>query len=153
MKFRSLFGNPKITFTVYGKPPQKSEWGAADLDSIIKLRETALKARNDAGYSESIQGEIQLHVVVFSPITYDRNIAQHQHLGDLDSLVAGICDYIHKGPINDDGSFKPNPKFNDHPEIGPDKSIIIEDDSQITKIIAEKKESNQTYYKIKINLI
>ena len=130
MKFRSLFGNPKITFTVYGKPPQKSEWGAADVDSIIKL-----------------------HVVVFSPITYDRNIAQHQHLGDLDSLVAGICDYIHKGPINNDGSFKPNPKFYDHPEIGPDKSLIIEDDSQITKIIAEKKESNQTYYKIKINLI
>ncbi len=152
MIFKNIFKKPN-KFTVYDKIPQKSQWGADNVDGIIKLREAALKARKDAGYTKPIKGKIQLRVTVFSSITYDRNIAQHQHLGDLDSLVAGICDYIHRGPKNDDGSFKPNSKFYDYPEIGPDKSPIIEDDSQITIIIAEKKESNQTYYKIKINLI
>jgi len=39
----------KISFDVYDKPPKKSQWGKEDAKLIIKLREAALKARNNAG--------------------------------------------------------------------------------------------------------
>ena len=41
--------------------------------------------------------------------------------------------------------------FDDKPEIGPDISLIIDDDSKITKIIAEKKVTQgKSFYDVEI---
>ena len=72
--------------------------------------------------------------------------------GDLDSLVAGVCDYLQRGP-KPGNNFTPSPLFDTRPEIGPEVSLIIEDDSQIVIISAEKKISNMSYYEVEIESI
>ena len=72
-----------------------------------------------------------------------------KYVGDLDSLIAGICDYLSRVPTDPgENRFEPNQLFNDYPEIGPTIPLIIKDDSLIQNVRAEKKESkhNEIYY-------
>jgi len=160
MKFRSLFGNSKIIFKVDGKSPQKSEWGGKNADLVIKLREAALQARNEAGFDQCFTTPIKVSITIYAPNIDNRDYSQSTpddpklYIGDLDSLVAGICDYLHKGPTEGENKFASSSLFDDKPEIGIDIPLIIDDDSKITSIIAEKKVSKkETYYVVKIELL
>jgi len=160
MKFRSLFGDSKITFKVDGKPPQKSEWGGENASLVIKLRKAALKARKDAGRDKCIASPVKLNLVVHAPNIDDRDYIQSgnddekRYVGDLDSLVAGVCDYLSKAPEKPGrNNFSPSVLFNQEPEINPIIPILIEDDSQIQIITAEKIVSNELFYVVEIKLL
>ena len=49
----------KIIFDVDGKPPKKSQWGKDNAKLVIKLRESALKARTKAGMEEYYTGLVK----------------------------------------------------------------------------------------------
>lgn len=160
MTFRNFFGNKNIVFKVYGKPPQKSEWGGKNADLVIKLREAALQARNKTGFDQCFTTPVKVSITIYAPNIDNRNYSQSTsddpklYIGDLDSLVAGICDYLHKGPTEGENKFESSSLFDDKPEIGIDVPLIVDDDSKITNIIAEKKVSKkEIYYVVKIELL
>ena len=64
---------PCIEFTVDGKPPRKSSWGE-DNDLILKLRQEALKARNQEELSECFHGPVKLTLTIFSPNVIESEI-------------------------------------------------------------------------------
>jgi len=146
----------KISFDVYDKPPQKSQWGTDDAKLIIKLRESALKERNKVGMKEHYTGLVKLNLIVYAPNINNLNYRQKgdddkkKFVGDLDSFVAGICDYLHKGPKPGENKFKSHPLFDDKPEIGPEVALIILDDSQIVEINAKKIEDDTTHYHVEV---
>jgi len=146
----------KICFDVNDKPPRKSQWGKDDAKLIIKLREAALKARNDLNISKCFSGRVKLNLIIYSPNVTDLNYVQsgnddpEKFVGDLDSFVAGVCDYLHKGPKTGENNFEPSPLFEDKPEIGPDVSLIICDDSQIVEINAKKEVRETTSYHVEV---
>ena len=55
----------KINFDVIGKPPKKSNWGTDNAQLIIKLRESALNARKNAGIDECYTGSVKLNLIVY----------------------------------------------------------------------------------------
>ncbi len=153
-------GKTKISFDVYDKPPKKSQWGKDNAKLIIKLREAALKARNDKGIKKYYTGHVKLNLIVYAPNITNLNYIQkddddpEKYIGDLDSLVAGVCDYIQKGP-KEENLFTAHPSFKNKPEIAPDKALIIYDDSQIVEINAKKEpESNGTiHYHVEVTFL
>ena len=147
----------KISFDVYDKPPKKSQWGKDNAKLVIKLRESALKARTKAGMTKYYTGLVKLNLIVYAPNINNVNYIQtgnddpNKFGGDLDSLVAGICDYLRKASTKPgENKFKPHPLFDDRPEIGPEVPLIIFDDAQIVEINAKKKEDDTTHYHVEI---
>ena len=160
MNFRSLFGNSKIIFKVDGKPPQKSEWGGDNANLVIKLRKAALAARNKAGFNKCITSPVKLKMTVYAPNLDDRGYEQSgndddkRYIGDLDSLIAGACDYLSRAPEEPGrNKFQPSSLFDNEPEIGPTIPLIIKDDSQIKIISAEKIISENLSYVVEIEII
>ena len=160
MTFRKFFGNKNIVFKVYGKPPQKSEWGGKNASLVIALRKAALKARRKAGLHKCITSNVKLKLSVHAPNLDDRDYVQlgdddeKRYIGDLDSLVAGVCDYLsstQEEPGKND--FQPSSLFDQEPEIYPTIPLIIKDDSQIKIINAEKIISDTLFYVVEIELI
>lgn len=151
----------KISFDVYDKPPKKSQWGKNNAKFVIKLREAALKARNDKGIKKYYTGHIKLNLIVYAPNITNFNYIQsgnddpEKFIGDLDSLVAGICDYIQKGPIDGENKFKAHTLFDDKPEIAPDKPLLIYDDSQVIEINAKKEPepNGTTHYHVEVTFL
>ncbi len=157
MKFRSLFGNSKIVFTVDGKPPQKSKWGGDNASLIIKLRKAALKARGKAGRDKCITSPVKLDLTVYAPNIDDRNYKQtgdddeKRYIGDLDSLIAGVCDHIsHAREEPGRNNFNPSKLFDQEPDIDPTIPLIIQDDSQVEGISAKKIFSDKLSYVVEI---
>jgi len=143
----------RISFDVEGKPPKKSNWGTDDAELVIKFREDALKARTEAGFDDCFHESVKLNLTVFAPNTTDINYKQtgdddpKKYIGDLDSLVAGICEYLQPAPNNPELDFS---HFEGRDEIGPSIALIIKNDSQIVEINAEKKESKTLRYHVEI---
>lgn len=157
MNFRSLFGNSKIIFKVDGKPPQKSEWGGDNANLVIKLRKAALKARKKSGRDKYITSPVKLNLIVHAPNIDDRDYIQKgdydekRFIGDLDSLIAGVCDYLSRAPEKPGrNNFEPSVLFETEPDVGPTVTLIIEDDSQIKIISAEKIVSDDLFYVVEI---
>ena len=146
----------KTSFNVTGKPPKKSQWGTDDADLVVKLREAALIARKNDGFPEGYEGNVKLNLIIYAPNIVDVDYQQtgdddpKKFIGDLDSLVAGVCEYLHKGPKKGENNFEPSPLFDDKPEIGPDVSLIIADDSQIVEIDAKKELDDITHYHVEV---
>lgn len=160
MKFNNIFGKNKIVFRVDGKPPQKSEWGGDNANLVIKLRKTALEARQKTGRSKCIVSPVKLTLVVYAPNIDDRNYKQKgdddekKFVGDLDSLIAGVCDYLSCAPEEPGrNNFKPSVLFDTEPDVGPTIPLIIQDDSQVKIIHAEKIVSDELSYVVKIELL
>ena len=160
MIFKNFFGNTSIIFKVDGKPPQKSEWGGDDANLVIKLRKAALKARIKTGRDRCITSLVKLNLIVYAPNIDDRDYKQtgdddeKRFIGDLDSLIAGVCDYLSRAPEEPGrNNFQPNSLFDQEPEIGPTIPLIIKDDSQIKIISAEKIISEKLFYVVKIELL
>jgi len=146
-----------IKFTVKGKPPKKSKWGNDNnAKLIISLRETALKARREAGYSDYIDTNIHLKLTVYAPNIVDLeyrqtgNFDEKRPVGDLDALISGVCDSLWAGPILGINKFKPSLLFEDHPDVRPGKPIIVKDDSQIVSISATKEVRDDPSYTVEI---
>jgi len=146
----------KLEFDVDGKPPKKSNWGKDNADMITKLREAALNARENNNIHECYTGPVKLNLIIYAPNIVDMNYKQtgdddpKKFIGDLDSLVAGVCDYLHKGPKPGENKFEPHQLFLDKPEIGPVVPLIIFDDSQIVEINAKKEEDNTIHYHVEV---
>jgi len=144
----------RIVFDVEGKPPKKSNWGTDDADLVIKFREEALKARTKEGLSDYFHDSIKLNLIVYAPNIIDMNYKQtgdddpKKFVGDLDSLVAGVCEYLQPAPTNPD--LKINPILQEKKEIGPDVALIIKNDSQIVEINAKKILDNRLHYHVEI---
>ena len=143
-----------ISFDVEGKPPKKSNWGTEDADLVIKLREEALKARTEAKLSECFLEPVKLNLIVYAPNTLDMNYKQsgdddpNRYVGDLDSLVAGVCEYLQPAPTNPE--LKINPILKEKKEVGPDVALIVKNDSQIVEINAKKIHDKTLHYHIEI---
>ncbi|MBI1663631.1 MAG: hypothetical protein IS860_09120 [Nitrosopumilus sp.] len=146
----------QIEFSVNGKPPRKSQWGTDDALLIIKLREAALDARKNAGIVGYYNDPIKVNLTVYAPNITNVNKKStgdddpNKFIGDLDSFVSGVCDYLHKGPKRGENNFEPHPIFNEKPEIGPDVPLIIYDDSQIVEVNARKVEDDTIHYHVQI---
>jgi len=147
----------QISFDVEGKPPKKSQWGTSDAILVIKLREAALKSRNDAYLFPCYHGPIKLNLTVYAPnITYMKykqygDDDPNKFIGDLDSLVSGVCEYLQPAPK--DITFEPSPLFNGKNEIGPDIPLIIKNDSQIVEVCAKKMHDDFLHYHVEIEFI
>lgn len=153
MRFNFWRKQSIIQFTVEGKPPRKSSWGD-DANSILKLRLESLKARNRVGLASCFIGPVKLTLTMFAPNVTDMKYKQsgdddpRKYVGDLDSFVAGVCESLQPAPTNFDR--KISKIFDDYPDIGPDIPLIVENDSQVTTIVAKKILSEKSYYTIKI---
>jgi hypothetical protein len=160
MIFEKIFGKSKIMFKVEGKPPQKSEWGGKNAQLVIDLRKAALKARTDAGLSDCIKTPVKLKLEVhaLNPDKMDYKQKgdddEEKYSGDLDSMIAGVCDYLSRSKEEPGrNNFVPSSLFDNEPEIYPNIKILIEDDSLIKIINAEKIISKKPYYVVTIELI
>jgi len=142
-----------ISFDVKGKPPKKSNWDTDDTYLVIKFREEALKARTNAGLSDCFRKSVKLNLIVYAPNTTEINYIQtgdddpKKYVGDLDSLVAGICEYLQPAPNNPELDFG---HFDGKNEIGPKVALIIENDSQIAEINAKKLHDETLHYHVEI---
>jgi len=143
----------RISFAVMGKPPKKSNWDTEDTYLVIKFREEALKARTNAGLDDCFHESVKLNLIVYAPNTTDMKYKQtgdndpNRYVGDLDSLVAGICEYLQRAPNNPELDFG---HFDGKDEIGPTIPLIIENDSQIVEINAKKIHDETLHYHVEI---
>ena len=137
--------------------PKKSNWGKKDANLIIKLREQVLQARKHAGFSDCFHGDVKLNLIIFAPNITDMKYKQtgdddpKRIVGDLDSLVADICEYLQPAPT--DPTLTINPIFDGKNEIAPSIALIIENDSQIVKINAKKVFDEVLHYHVEIESI
>jgi len=147
----------RISFDVEGKPPKKSNWGKEDANLVIKFREEALKARTKEKLDDCFYDSVKLNLIVYSPNITEMNYKQtgdddpKKFVGDLDSLVAGVCEYLQPAPNNPDR--KINPILQEKKEIGPEVALIIKNDSQIVEINAKKILGDRLHYHVEIELL
>jgi Holliday junction resolvase RusA-like endonuclease len=141
-----------IKFRVEGRPPKKdgsqSLWSEKSHQAklVFNLREKAFEAKQDAKIKESYSGLVQIKISIFAPfITINDH---HQHVGDLDNLVAGIFESIQ--PASNNETLIPNKIFDQNPDVAPNIALLIDDDSQIVSISAEKIKSDDEYYTVEI---
>ena len=142
-----------LQFRVEGRPPRKSQWGKEDAKLIFRLREEALKARNEIGFHDFFTCHVKITLRVYAPNVDDRYLKQTMdndpsaYVGDLDSFVAGVCEALQSAPTNPEIDIK---IFEGHDEIGPKIPLIIKDDAQVTTIEAQKIQYDTRYYTVKI---
>jgi len=73
-----------------------------------------------------------------------------RYVGDLDSLVAGVCEYLQPAPNNRELDLS---HFDEMNEIGPNVALIVENDSQIVEINAKKIHDEILHYHVEIELL
>ena len=144
-----------IEFKVQGRPPKKD--GAQSLWSeksphaklVFDLREKAFEAKQKSNFTGSFSGLIKIKISIFAPfLTINDN---HQHVGDLDNLVAGIFESIQ--PASNNETLIPNKIFDQNPDVAPHIPLLINDDSQIVSLSAEKIKSDTEYYTVEITSV
>jgi len=154
MKFNKfLHRKCRIKFSVDNRPPRKSGW-SDDAQLVVKFREAALNARTKAGFDKYFDCPVKLNLIMFAPNILDMNYKQsgdndpNRYVGDLDSFVAGVCEYLQPAPTNED--MKMDPIFDIRNDIGRYVALIIKNDSQIVSITAKKVKGNNLRYSIEI---
>jgi Holliday junction resolvase RusA-like endonuclease len=122
-------------------------------------KECTFSYRTKKGQGKCIVTPVKLNLDVYAPNIDDRDYKQtgdndeKRYIGDLDSLIAGVCDYLSRAPDPGKNNFVPSPLFDNDPEIAPTIPLIIKDDSQIKTISAKKIISKKTYYVVEVELI
>ena len=143
----------KISFRVYGKPPKKSSgpsiWSSKERScQVLDLRRSAAEAKGKSSAEYPLKGLLKLKLIIhYKYIT--KTDSQHEYIGDLDSLAAGVCDALKKAGDN----VKPHARFDQYKETDPKKPLIIEDDSNITVIEASKIKDTAEYYTVTVEEI
>ncbi len=142
----------RIKFIVNDRPPKKhgeqSMW-AQDVEAprIVSLRKAALEARQEAGADKPFDSLVAMEVHVFMPQ------AQLESIGDLDSLVAGVCDGLQAA----DTGVTPHKVLQELPaEADPTQPLLITDDAKIILILARKMaftESQEFRYEVAVEEI
>ena len=144
----------KIKFKVEGRPPRKTEdkscWSvnSKEWKYIYKLRECAFKAKKLAGLDDYFTTNAKISIIIHAPNLTKKD--EHAHIGDLDTFVAGIFEAIQPAPQNE--TLVIDEKLKNHPDIGSEIPLLIEDDSYITEINAKKIKNDDTFYEIEIKL-
>jgi hypothetical protein len=141
----------RIKFIVDDQPPkkhgEKSMWAqSTEAMRIVSLRKAALKARQEAGLTEPFSSLVAMEVHVFLPK------AQLKSIGDLDSLVAGVCDGLQAADP------KVIPCLDKslsvlRGEADPRKPLLITNDANVVLILARKiafKESKKYRYEVAV---
>lgn len=141
-----------IEFRVEGKPPKKdgsqSLWSerSNQAELVFKLREKAVETKKEIKMEDYFHGLVKIKISIFSPYITVQD--HHQHVGDLDNLVAGIFESIQ--PASNNETLRPNKIFDQNPDTAPHIPLLIEDDSQIVSLSAEKTKSDSSYYTVEI---
>lgn len=141
----------EIGFRVEGKPPKKfddkSGWSRKRAVDIRRLREKALEARKQAGLKDCFHCPVKIEIAIYSPNVIDRS--SHDHVGDLDSFIAGICEYLQ--PAHQHALPYLSEIFEGIDEDAhPSKALLIEDDCKVVSIEARKTYAENTYYTVKV---
>ena len=142
----------KIKFTVEGKPPKKdgsqSLWGEKSpyAPLVFQFRENAFEAKREAGMNNVFEGLVKIKISIFAPYLTIKD--HHQHVGDLDNLVAGIFESMQPSSKND--TLKHHKIFDQNPDVEPSIPLLIADDSQIVTLSAKKIKSDKTFYEVEI---
>ena len=138
-----------VCFKVKGKlPPKKdganSMWGkrkGTQAKRLIALRKKALAALGGRPpFSKNIHLTLRVHV----------GAVNDKRAGDLDNFVTGVCD----GLMAAHARAKRDATFCDpaNTDVCPKKTIAILEDSQVTKIVAEKLfgQGNGRWYEVEL---
>lgn len=141
----------RIEFEVDGRPPrkhgEKSMWARADEAPLVaKLRTRALEARAKGGLSVCPHVE-SLELEVYAPRS------KLEGVGDLDSFIAGVCDGLQAADRSVIPHLHPVFAEPDNETIHPRHSLLIENDSKITLILARKvpaQPSRGVFYKVAV---
>ena len=138
MIFDKFFAKVEIKFEVDGKPPHKSMWGDEN-NLVANFRKAASKAKIDEGLDRSLSGPVRLNLTIYAKNIIDRQRQEtfpndpDAYVGDLDNLVAGVCEYLQSGPTNPDTKFS---SFLNSSEPDQKKEILIHDDAQFVEIFS-----------------
>ncbi len=142
----------EIKFKVEGRPPRKtglkSCWSInkKEWEYIYKLRKCAFEAKKLAGIDDYFKTNAKISIIIYTPYLTKKN--EHDHVGDLDTFVAGIFEAIQPAPQND--TLDIDEKLKNHPDFGSKIPLLIEDDSCITEVNAKKIKNDDTFYEIEI---
>lgn len=148
----------KIKFQVKGRPPRKTNeqscWSkrGTEWELIYNLREEAFKAKTAAKIDDPIKGKVKLTISIFAKNLTKED--EHEHIGDLDTFVAGIFEAIqiaHKNP-----TLEIDEKLKNNSDFGSGIPFLIEDDSYIVEIIARKiknEDDDNPFYEIEIESV
>ena len=135
----------KIKVRVDGRPPTKSKptslWRGKIAGRVLKLRRAILEKQQKLGVRGPFKSHVRMTLRVYAPNVDGQN--QLPYVGDIDSLVAGVCDSIRAA---DNNMKKPNRVFEGHDKVGPNKQLLIKDDSQVVEVDAKKIESEEERY-------
>ncbi len=144
----------KISFRVCGKPPKKSSGGSiwtgeSRSEQVLDLRRSAAGEKKRINMEYPMRGPLRIKLTIHSSQDITKKEDTHNYIGDLDSLVAGVCDALRKA----DENVTPHVRFNQYKEVDPKKPLIIEDDSNITAIEASKIKDTEEYYTVTVEEI
>jgi Holliday junction resolvase RusA-like endonuclease len=118
-------------------------WTSKEVDRVFELRKNAFEARRKLNMDDCFHVPVKLELIIYhSNIT--RIKSSHDYVGDLDSIIAGVCESLRPA----DKQVISVPKFNGYEEFGPRISLILEDDAQVIEIAANKIQSNTPYYSV-----
>ncbi len=148
----------KIEFIVRDIPPKKdgakSMWlKDSEAPRIISLRKAALDAMKKASLNGCILSPVKLEVTVFAPSSqFIRKSGNY--IGDLDTLIAGICDGLQAAHSNTPIAHALFQSLQT-PEIHPKHKLLLDDDAQVMAIVAKKihLDNSQPYYQIVLEVI
>lgn len=116
-----------IRFTVHSVPPNKNRHMWSDcVQSILlyAMRKEAFAAKR----AESI--ELYTRPIGIELTIYGTNDDREQ-VGDLDNLLAGVCDGLSRRPRNPNSKPSDWSDFENDENAGPNKSLLYEDDKII----------------------
>ena len=142
----------KIKFQVKGRPPRKTEdkscWSikSKEWQLIYKLRECAFEAKKLDGIDGYFTTDAKISIIIHAPSLTKED--EHEHIGDLDTFVAGIFEAIQPAPPNE--TLDIDEKLKNHPDFGSKIPLLVEDDSYITEVNAKKIKNDETFYEIEI---
>jgi len=142
----------KIKFQVEGRPPRKTEdrscWSirSKEWEYIYKLRECAFNAKKLDNVDWCVTTNAKISIIIHATNLTKKD--EHEHIGDLDTFVAGIFEAIQPAPQNP--TLDIDKKLKNHPDFGSRIPLLIEDDSYITEVNAKKIKNDVTFYEIEI---
>lgn len=106
-----------------------------------------LRLRN-YGIDDYFKTNAKISIIINTP--YLTKNYEHEHIGDLDTFVAGIFEAIQPAPNN---PILDKPRTQQNSDFGSEIPLLIEDDSYITEVNAKKIKNNETFYEIEIELL